>query len=221
MKRFYSFFIFLITAVVCHAQGSFPIQFADKDGNIIPDGSVLTFCEKEDDGFGDIQIPTRLYVKNTTGNTLNCGASYEIQSISNGTFQTCFPANCERKRSAGKYKTTNGTISGGELKNMQTEWLPTSDGSCVVVVQLLTYSFNASSSKWVVDGYGPQITMNFSTDPSANIFNTSTDKQIESVVYYSLSGQIVGSPSRGLYVKRTLFDDGSTTTQKIFMDSKF
>ena len=41
MKKIFTLFMGLVAALAAQAQSDFPLQFADKDGNIIADGTVL------------------------------------------------------------------------------------------------------------------------------------------------------------------------------------
>ena len=65
MKKIFTFFLGLVAALIVQAQSDFPLQFADKDGNIIADGTVLNLTTAESDDFGDVLMSTNLFVKNT------------------------------------------------------------------------------------------------------------------------------------------------------------
>ena len=62
MKQFFTLFMTLIAVIAVKAQSNFPLQFTDKEGQVIADGSVLSFTDYEIDAFGDIQIPINLWV---------------------------------------------------------------------------------------------------------------------------------------------------------------
>ena len=214
MKKFFTLCIGLISSLAVGAQGDFPLQFADKDGNIIADGTVINLTSFETDDFGTVQMPTRLYVKNTTDAPVQGGAVYEIQSISNGAFQTCFPANCVRQQNCGLYEANNGNIEANELRYMQTEWFPESEGTCVVTYQLRTYRQNPNTGKWIVDGNGPEITLNFSYAPTG-IEAITDSKEVKAVAYYTQQGQRVHPQRQGLHVVKTTLADGTVTIKKI------
>lgn len=156
----------LFAASAVAQTSDFPLQFADAAGNVISDGSELYFTEYVEDDFGDLQMPTHLYVKNTSGSDVQAGAIYEILTLDGGAFQTCFPENCMQQRFVGSYQSQSGLIRAGELKDMQTEWLPDEEGQAVVTYQLITFRQNVITKKWMIDGYGPKITLNFGTDPT-------------------------------------------------------
>ena len=204
----------LLAALAIQAQSDFPVQFADKDGNIIADGTTLNLTDYEADDFGDVQVPTNLYVKNTTDGELHVGGKYTIVSLSNGAFQTCFPENCIRKSSTGKFETESGALAAGALKSMQTEWFPTAEGTAVVTYQLVTYKQNPITKEWkTVDQEGPTVTLNF-TYSTSSISAQSSKLQVQSSKFYDLMGREVATPAHGLFVKKSVYADGTTATRK-------
>lgn len=196
MKKFFTLCCGLFAALAIQAQNDFPLQFADKNGNVITDGTTLNITEAEDDGFGEILMPSGLYVKNTSNEEVQCAGSFEIKLMSNGAFQSCFPSNCMQASNVGSYTTQNGAIGAGDLKTMQTEWLPTAEGTCTVVYQLLTYKQNVITKKWNIDKYGPTVTLNFVYGTSG-INSTRVSKPD---TYYDLMGRRVATPAKGLYI---------------------
>jgi hypothetical protein len=218
MKKFFTLFAGLVVALAVQAQSDFPLQFADKDGNIIADGSILNLTTAEKDDFDAIQMTSGLYVKNTTNADVQGGGVYTITSLSNGAFQTCFPTNCVSNNRTGSYETSNGTIAAGELKNMQTEWLPVDNGTCIVTYQLVTYKQNVITKQWQKDKTGPAITLNFTYDPTA-INSTIKNKNVRSVEYYNLTGRRVQDPAHGMYIIKTIYDDGKTTCRNFYINS--
>lgn len=60
-------------AFVCstaNAQTDGTLQFVDKNGNVVPDGSTITVTEVEDDGMGSMLISTGLSIKTLQIKTL-------------------------------------------------------------------------------------------------------------------------------------------------------
>ena len=196
MKKIFTLCFGLLAALAIQAQSDFPLQFADKDGNVIADGSTLNITEAEDDDFGGVLMPSGLYVKNTSTAEVQCGGSFTIQSMSNGAFQSCFPLNCMQASKVGSYSTQNGTVTAGELKTMATEWLPTAEGTCTVTYQLLTYKKNVITQKWNIDKYGPTVTLNFAYGTSG----IDAAKVSKSCIYYDMQGRRVVKPAKGLYI---------------------
>ncbi len=215
MKDIFTLCLAMIATLAVQAQDNFPLQFADKDGNIIADGSVIELTNVEDDGFGEIQMPSGLYVKNNSDATVQCAGSFTVQAISNGTFQSCFPSNCMRASTVGDYTTQDGPLEAGTLKNMITEWLPETEGTCTVVYQLVTYKENPLTHQWSKDQEGPSITLNFNYDTSGVIAATAT-KSACSVTYYSLTGRKVPAPTSGMYI-RTIRANGKTVCDKVLI----
>jgi hypothetical protein len=213
MKKIFTLFAGLVAALAVQAQSDFPLQFAYKDGNIIADGSVLNLTTAEQDDFDAVQMPSGLYVKNTTNADVQGGGAYTITSLSNGSFQTCFPTNCVSNNKTGSYETANGTIAAGELKSMQTEWLPTDKGTCVVTYQLVTYKQNVITKKWQEDKKGPAITLKF-TYGTSGVSSAKNDKNVRQVEYYNLTDRRVKTPAHGMYIVKTTYVDGTTTCKK-------
>ena len=118
MKKLFTLFWGLLTVLGLQAQSEFPVQYADKDGNIIENGSTLVLTEYEADAFGSIEMPTNLYVKNMTSESVQIGGIYTIETLDNGRFQTCFPENCVTQDKPGTYETKSGAVGADELKNM-------------------------------------------------------------------------------------------------------
>ena len=78
MKKLFTLFWGLVTTLGIQSQTTFPVQFADKDGNLIEDGTTINFTEYEMDVFGTIQMPTKLYVKNQTTEEVQIGGIYTM-----------------------------------------------------------------------------------------------------------------------------------------------
>lgn len=215
MKKLFTLCLGLIAALATQAQNEFPLQFADKDGNIIADGSVVVLTDAiVDEAFGDVQIPAHLYVKNISDAAVEGGGFYEVTRLDNGDFQTCFPVTCTRRMEIGEWETGNGTIEAGALKDMQTEWFPTEDGICTVVYQLVTYKQNAITKAWAIEKAGPTITINFAYGAAGiNAIAKTTD----TVKYFNMQGQPVSNPTRGMFVKKTYLSNGTVQSQKILI----
>ena len=214
MKKIFTLCLGLIAAMAVQAQSDFPVQFADKDGNVVADGTVLNLTEVVESDFGDKMIASGLYVKNTTANNVQVGGKYTITKLDNGAFQTCFPMNCVQKRTTGEFTTGEGQLTGGQLKDMQTEWMPEEEGSCVVTYQLVTYKQNPITKVWTIDQEGPKVTLNF-TNGAAGVSTMKAGKDVRSVEYYNLTGRRVQVPARGMYIVKTTYSDGTSKTVKL------
>ncbi len=217
MKKILTLLWGMLPALFSFAQGDFPLCFADSQGNIIAGGTTLNLSASQTDDFGSVLLPSGLYVKNMTSDAVQCGGRYTVQSISNGIFQTCFPANCMQRTETGTYESGNGFIAPSELKSMLTEWIPAGKGTCTVTYQLLTYRQNPNSGKWMIDAEGPAITLNFSYDPSLEVETMRSQGQIRRVEYYSPTGLRVEKPVRGVYIRKSTYSDGTVAIRKEFL----
>ena len=213
MKKIFALCLGLAVASAVKAQNDFPLQFVDKDNNVIVDGTTIIITDYDTDDFGDIIMPSKLYVKNTSKEAIQAGGAYNIHELGSGTFQTCFLSNCVRQTATGIYTTSNGIVAPGELKDMQTEWYPKAEGSCRVTYQLVTYYQNPSNMKWVRDGDGPAVTLVFNYGPTA-VKRTATDSQVQNVEYFNMAGQQVEQREGKMFIIRKTYNDGSQTVRK-------
>ena len=207
MKKNITLLFCFLANLAVQAQTDFPLQFVDKDGQVIPDGTVLDITDVEiDELFGDILMPANVWVKNVSSQKVQGGGVYSIQSISNGWLQTCFPVNCMRRSGTGTFSTESAPFTPNQLTSLQTEWLPNEEGVCVVTYQLQTYAQKANNSKWTADADGPTITLKYKYVSEANGIST-LKSDVEPKVY-DLSGRIVDSKiknqksklGKGLYI---------------------
>lgn len=216
MKKLLTLFWGLLIALGIQAQSEFPVQFTDKEGNIIEDGSTLVLTDYVTDAFGSIEMPTNLYVKNMTTESVQIGGIYDIQTLDNGRFQTCFPENCVAQDKPGTYETNSGAMGADERMNMQTEWMPSEDGKCVVVYQLVTYKQDTLTKEWSIDQHGPAITLDFTLDMTGVSAARTVSKEAKTV-YYDLTGRQVANPSNGLFIKTVTSQNGKTVTKKLIL----
>lgn len=218
MKKIITLCSCLLVGLSVQAQNDFPLQFVDKDGQIIPDGTVLEITDYEkDDLFGDILMPTNVWVKNISDETVLGGGRYIIHSISNGWFQTCFPSVCMRQSGAGTYSTGNDAFMPMQIRSMQTEWLPEGQGTCIVTYQLQT--FRKVGRNYIIDGDGSTITLYYSYG-TTDIGSMKDDKKAASVTYFDLTGKSASLPVHGIYLKRKTYADGTSETQKFLYVNK-
>lgn len=216
MKKIFTLILAAFAALTVKAQSDFALQFADAEGNIIADGTTLILKEAETTPFGD-QIPTNLYAKNQSASSVNGGGIYTINTIDNGSFSTCFPKNCVQKENSGSYETDHESFASNSLTFMNTEWIPDATGRCEVDYQLVIYTQNKLNKKWKIDTYGPTIKLKFTYDPEGTLAVnsvTSVHKVLRSVEYYSLDGQRVAVPAKGIYIVRQCFADGTSRASK-------
>ena len=138
MKKFFTFLSLCLLSITVSAQ---EYVFTDKEGNVFEDGTVINRTNVEDDGFGGINLPANLFVKNVNAEE-GCQVAIEAQitKIDNGDLQLCFPTNCQSYSEIGTYE-PNGkaTLAIGESKDLMTEWLPTAYGECTVIYTAKKY----------------------------------------------------------------------------------
>ena len=210
---------FICSLVSVHAQ-DFALQFADAEGNIIADGTVLTLNtpEEVEDEFDDgVIIPSGVYVKNMSAEEVYCGTEYTISQISNGALQTCFPLNCIQRRSTGTWNSEVGTMSGNILKSMQTEWIPDAEGTLKAEFQLLKYKLNPITKKYTVESAGPTIQMHYEWIPASIQVLDNDLRSISRVEYFTMDGRRASAPTHGVYVVRVTYSTGAVkTTRQLF-----
>lgn len=216
MKKIFTLLVCFLAGFTVQAQSDFPLQFVDKDGQIIPDGTVLEITEyEEDELFGDILMPTYVWVKNVSDEMVYGGGSFTIQTIDNGSFQTCFPSSCMNLSSEGTYTSGKDAIMPSQVRDMQTEWLPDPDGkgTCLVAYQLQT--FRKLGNNYMPDDDGPTIYLHYfyGVEPTG-ISQAKAGKTVSSITWYDLFGRQTSDPRRGAFLKRTTYTDGSSIVQK-------
>lgn len=220
MKLFSTLTIALFCGLLNVQAQDFPLQFADAEGNIIADGTVLTLNtpEEMEDEFDDgVIIPSGVYVKNTTAEDIYCGTEYTVSQISNGALQTCFPLNCIQRRSTGTWTSEVGTINGNILKSMQTEWIPDAEGTLKAEFQLLKYKLNPVTKKYTVESDGPTIQMHFEWNPASIQLLENDLRSITRVEYFTMDGRRASAPTHGVYVVRVTYTNGAVkTTRQLF-----
>lgn len=144
------------------------IEFVDKDGNVVPDGTTLTLTEvtaEEDPFFGDITyyVYSHLKVRNKTAAEQAMCINMTINRIDNGIYQLCFPMNCNSYSQACSVVTDGCDLAANELRDLQTEWIPTAEGGCDVVMKVeimrRTGTFPNFNYTYVEDG--PTVTLHY------------------------------------------------------------
>lgn len=145
MKKIFTFLSLCLLSITASAQ---EYVFTDAQGNTYDDGVVINRTEVEDDGFGGINLPGNLFVKNV-GAAEGCEVAIvaEITKIDNGDLQLCFPTNCHNQSEVGTYETNEkATLAIGESKNLMTEWVPVEYGECIVTYTAKKYLEGSGSA---------------------------------------------------------------------------
>lgn len=146
MKKIFTFLSLCLLSITASAQ---EYVFTDAQGNTYDDGVVINRTEVEDDGFGGINLPGNLFVKNVgAAEGSEVAIVAEITKIDNGDLQLCFPTNCHNQSEVGTYETNEkANLAIGEAKDLQTEWIPAEFGECIVTYTAKKYQGFSSTGE--------------------------------------------------------------------------
>lgn len=200
MKKVFTLCLLMLATAWAMAQDSNTFQFVDKDGHVVADGTTIKVLNVETDDFGDIMIPSGLFVKNTTETASSLRIHYHIQTLESGTFQICFPINCITKSTTGTFETGSELMNGNETRNLNTEWIPVTYGKCIVTYQIEV--MNQTSflpPQYESVAMGPMITVEYNYADPAGIEQTKNGLGT-AVSYYNINGIQLQSPPKGLNI---------------------
>ena len=157
-------FIVSITLLAQDVDETF--VFVDEEYEMIENGATIIRNVVEEDAIMDDVIKAGIYVMdNGAASNDVLVMHYTISQIDNGAFQICFPTTCNTQNAVGEYATSAGAISYG-YQDIQSEWIPTADGMCVVnlliEVQTKTPGF---PPRYEHKAFGPSITVHFVKSP--------------------------------------------------------
>lgn len=213
MKKLLSTFLTAFCALPLLAQSS-TIIFTDENGNEIADGTTITADKTVTDDFGDMLIPSGIYVKNLSAEDAGVRINYIIKTLDNGTMQICFPMACVSKNTTGTFKTDNGMMSANEKRDLQTEWLPQTYGKCTVTYQIeMMKQTSVFPPKYESLGTGASITVNYVYADPAAINAITDDSHSATSAYYDAAGARLARPRHGLNIVRK--SDGKVVKQWI------
>ncbi len=226
MKKTFTLAICLMASVASFAQATADsFVFQDAEGNVVPDGSVLTRTELVEDPFDKDYISSGMYVVNTTPDAAYLKIESNVTQLPAGTTHSiCFPGNCITHTEVGTYESRE--VEGekaGTRNDMKAEWIPESVyGTCTVTYTIKEYafegmepnSFGIPTAKYSFVGNGPSITINYVNVDPAGIDHTTAETGVASTVYYDLQGRCTVNPGKGLYIKKVKTTDGNTKTVK-------
>lgn len=210
MKKIFTLGLALFCAMASFAQDDFDpkgaFEFVDKDGNVIPSGSVLTRTELEENGQGIMQINSGLYakqvVKDVDGAPLTVAMYISVSRIDHGDIQYCFPGSCFILSQVADSNTKPGKME-TEIESIQTEWIPGVDeedgetplkGQATAVLSLHAYDGDIDL------GESTSVTVNFVNDKSTGINEVSSDANATVVARYSVDGTRLSQAQKGLNI---------------------
>ncbi len=185
------------------------LQFAYSDGTVIPDGTELTVKGAvEDEYTGEVQLPSGLYVLNTTDDKVGVGLDLTVSRLDNGVLQYCLLGTCHQTATLlENVSVGTGLLKEGAMDDLMTEYIPAEYGTCTATLSLSVYEAKTIGVGNYIDA-GPTITINFVyDDTSLGITNAETATQSEVTGYYSVSGEKLPAPQKGANIVK--YSDGS------------
>ena len=212
------------TATFAQEEGEETIgtfQFVTADRTIVPNGSTI-YAKKYTEGTfgGKSFIPSGLYVMNTSEDPACISIKINVEELSNGSIQLCYPSTCANY-TLGIKETTYGTKDGGEVSDLQTEWMPDGTGQAKVTYTIMNYEYLGLDDQpipqpvYQFEGEGSSVTVIYQYDP-ASINNVESSENAVAI-YFDMTGRQVANPAKGLYVKKTVNANGNVKSQKVII----
>ena len=196
-----------------YAQVDKTFSFVDKNGKEIPNGSVWTTNDGEDNGFGTVAVHSGVYVKNNSNERAAAGVALTITKADNGKFKVCYAGTCSEIVNA-----LNGTnirvdnfteaFKAGEVKDLDAAWLSDADGVCEVKVKLEYYEI--VEGKFGFDSFilvdeedlpnpMPSITILYVNGVTA-INGVKDGENVEVAAIYDATGKQIQTTQKGLNI---------------------
>lgn len=214
MKKIFTLFVALFCTVAMFAQdtkGMF--EFADKNGNVVPNGSTLTKTEVEKSG-KRLQINTGLFVKpELNGEKLGAKLRVEVESIDHGTIQYCLIGQCMVASEKGTFYSPSDFVK--TLENLATEWVMGTDkegkalkGEATVKLTLVACKrvslglnyFGIEEFDWKEVGDCSSVTVKFVCDGTTAINGVADNTNATVVARYAADGTRLSAPQKGLNI---------------------
>ena len=217
MKKLFAIAVMMLGMANTYAQVDGTFQFVDASGNVVTDGSTVTFTEIEPGIPGLIadQIKFNLSVKNTLNAEAYVAAHLVTEELPSGYVQFCFPELCQPGELPKDYISEGGTFSANETKPLNSEWnledgkYGTARFTMQILVMNRTGKFpNYSYSK---KADGPKVTINCIYADPAGIADLESDKNSSVIARYNAKGQVVAAPVKGINILR--LSNGKTVKQ--------
>ena len=164
MRKFFTFLsVFALATCSLMAQDiDQNFVFVDENEEIIENGATIVrnLIETNEEGLEVIYSGLSVADMGAASNVF-LKMIYNITQIDNGSFQICFPMTCNMQTTTGMYETSPGQVSMG-LQDIQSEWFPTADGSCVVTLSIETFTKSPGfPPRYDHLGFGPSVTLKF------------------------------------------------------------
>lgn len=217
MKKIFTLFVALFCTVAMFAQdtkGMF--EFADKAGNVVPNGSTLTKTEVEKSG-KRLQINTGLFVKpvkpELNGEKLGAKLRVEVENLDHGTIKYCLLGSCSVASEKGTFYSTSNFVD--KLDDLATEWIMGTDkegkalkGEATVKLTLVACKkvslgldeFDIEQFEWQEVGDCSSITVKFVYDGTTAINGVTDNANATVVARYAADGTRLSAPQKGLNI---------------------
>lgn len=196
-----------LLGTTAYAQTDNTLQFVDKDGNVVENGSTITVSKATDDGMGNPMIETGLFVQNTTDKSVGASVKFTISKMDNGGLSCCFPSQCTQQTELGTYETQPGEMFSNP-QNFITEWIPKdaqSYGTCTATFTLKVYDIVYNNygipTDYTYIADGPSVTVNFvydSTSTGIDAIETAKAQTITEI--YTLDGRKTNKLQKGINI---------------------
>lgn len=215
MKKIYSLLFALIFGVGASFAQSVDesVQFCDKDGNVITNGTVLYRDHVVNDGFGGVQIHTGLYIKNTSNEKKAVHLLENISEMPHGTFQTCILGVCMPAPGAvPDFESAKGELAPDQKDDIQTEWFPEyekyTSKPWTATIQIQYLKGTTTKNKYGVDvttyeviGNGPKVSVVFNYPNPSGIEGVKDNTTgVEVIGRYTTDGKQLSEPVKGLNI---------------------
>ncbi len=194
MKNILLTVIFLLSSLItlpANAQVCF-----SHSGALLADGAVVSATNVETSPLGMSYIASGLSLVGDASQEVSCRLSIEIESISGGVFQICWPSKCVQKKDVSVFSTEKAVVAPASSTDIVCEFVVQENASCRVKLCIETESADGT---WVASH---SVIVSFGNTTSALHQTNSTTKS--GVEYYDLQGRRL-QPSdtrRGFYIRR-------------------
>lgn len=225
MKKLFTLCLsFLLGGLAFNAQAQDAIdnvfQFTDEDTyEVIPDGSYIVRNEVETTPQGaiikgklyitevnDLQETLYLYIVTTVNTYKDMEPNPARPEV--GQFQICFPINCQAFKGVGEQTTpvvsVNETMKGDMYLNTELVLCAPDRGECEVTYQVFRCSDQSGSNPVP----GSKITVLYTVNQDTGISGVTTTESREVVARYTLDGQLLSAPQKGINIVK--YADGRT-----------
>ncbi len=231
MKKISTLFtLLLFCSIIVYGQtAKETLQFIDKKGNIIKDGSTITVTnykmktveEEYEQGnmikIDKIVMEPDIYIKNISNKSVHAGVKLDISSIPTGNVQVCLGTCTVISPESNERTSAAKVISEGKKENTQLEWIADYKQNNKISWTLgLTAGLykeeidDLGISNYTYNEDGPCIKINFICDP-AGIETVEKDKSNVKKERFNLLGQKIDKPFKGINIIK--YSNGKTIKQ--------